>query len=199
MIYPMYIHSSLYRSWNCMTISFPWSCFFRMFCFRKSKLPIDILTNSPPTSWWTVGFVSGQWFQIGNEPEGPTGRLQEAMLKQKMFDLVSAIIIVETYLRTCRKTISLAKTQGSSMPWNTLMSSCFFCSFQGFKCIDVPGWSAWIFELLEGTVETFVSIFVREKCPMMSTGNAAFQHVYSPPVEGDLHRWIDFRQLRCFC
>ena len=45
-----------------------------------------------------------------------TGRLQEAMLKQKMFDLVSAIVIVETYLRTCRKTISLAETQGSSMP-----------------------------------------------------------------------------------
>ena len=63
-----------------------------------------------------LGFVSGQWFQIGNEPEGPTGRRegyrQEAMLKQKMFDLLSAIIIVETYLRTCRKTISLAETQG---------------------------------------------------------------------------------------
>lgn len=126
------------------------------------------------------------------------GYRNQAMLKQQMFDLLSAIIIVETYSRTCRKTIS-SRNAGLAMPWNTLMPSCFFCSFQGFKCIDVPGWSAWIFELLEGTVETFVSIFVREKCPMMSTGNAAFQHVYSPPVEGDLHRWIVYWQLRCFC
>ena len=67
-----------------------------------------------------------------------TGRLQEAMLKQKMFDLVSAIVIVETYLRTCRKTISLAETQGSSMPWNTLMSSCFFVHFRFSNVLTSP-------------------------------------------------------------
>ena len=76
----IFFHSSLYCYWNCMMINFPWSCFCSgLFPHPTSPLrfPLILALNLD-----VVGFVSGQWFQIGNEPEGPTGKLQEATINK---------------------------------------------------------------------------------------------------------------------